>query len=220
MPDGFNLSSTDTIIRSPALNAPSSQSASPRRAESCFNRSRTRSSTRGRRSLLQGLSRSRSLAVCEFKDRRLHRVERGKHPCDRARPRIGIVRQQARMALGDMEHDRPCLEQGEIAFLVGRNLAERMKPQMRGFLHRTKRNKANLVGSADFFKRPANARITRQSLAAIGGPLKGGNGDGHRAAPPWRKSSAAGLAAKANSPRLKMTPFHVRFVRMAGLCKL
>jgi len=72
------------------------------------------------------------------------------------------------MALGDMEHDRPSLEQGEIAFLVGRNLAERMKRQMRGFLHRTKRNKANLVGLADFFKRPANARITRQSPAAIG----------------------------------------------------
>ena len=67
-----------------------------------------------------------------------------------------------------MEHDRPCLEQGEIAFLISRNLAERMKSQMRGFLHRTKRNKANLVGLAHFFQRPANARITRQSLAAIG----------------------------------------------------
>ena len=54
-------------------------------------------------------------------------LEGGKHPCDRARPGIGIVRQQARMALGDMEHDRSCLEQGEIAFLIGRNLAERMK---------------------------------------------------------------------------------------------
>jgi len=73
----------------------------------------------------------------------------------------------SRLALGDMEHDRPCLEQGEIAFLVGRNLAERMKGQVRGFLHRTKRNKANLVGLAHFFKRPANAHITRQSLAAI-----------------------------------------------------
>ena len=58
-------------------------------------------------------------------------LEGGKHPCDRARPGIGIVRQQARMALGDMEHDRSCLEQGEIAFLIGRNLAERMKRPMR-----------------------------------------------------------------------------------------
>jgi hypothetical protein len=28
------------------------------------------------------------------------------------------------MALRDMEHDRPRLEQGEIAFLIGRNLPE------------------------------------------------------------------------------------------------
>jgi hypothetical protein len=33
---------------------------------------------------------------------------------------------------------------------------------MRGFLHRTERNKANRVGLTHFFKRPANARITRQ----------------------------------------------------------
>src|SRR5437660_12377256 len=87
------------------------------------------------------------------------------------------------MALGDMEHDRPCLEQGEVAFLIGRNLAERMKRQMRGFLHRAKRNKANLVGVTHFLKRPANARITRQSLAAIGRPFKSGDGGGHWNAP-------------------------------------
>src|SRR3954468_1581877 len=56
----------------------------------------------------------------EFKDRRLHRVDRRKHPGDRARPRTGIIRQQSRVALSKMKHDRPCLEQGEIAFLVGR----------------------------------------------------------------------------------------------------
>ena len=72
------------------------------------------------------------------------------------------------MALGDMEHDRPCLEQDEIAFLIGRDLAERMKHQMRGLLHRAERHQANPVRLAHFFKRPANARITRQSLAAIG----------------------------------------------------
>jgi hypothetical protein len=33
LPDAFNLSSTDTLIRSPALNAPSSESALPRRQE-------------------------------------------------------------------------------------------------------------------------------------------------------------------------------------------
>jgi hypothetical protein len=43
-----------------------------------------------------------------------------------------------------------------------------MKRQMRGFLHRAERNQANLVGLANFLKGPANAHITRQSLAAIG----------------------------------------------------
>src|SRR5260221_14062485 len=110
------------------------------------------------------------------------------------------------MALGDMEHDRPCLEQGEIAFLVGWNLAERMKRQMRGFLHRAERNKANLIGLAHFLKRPANARITRQSLAPIGRPFKSSNGDGHREAPLGENHRLRGWqAVKANSPRLKTT---------------
>src|SRR2546430_16909338 len=103
----------------------------------------------------------------KFKDRRLHRVERGKHPCDRARPGIGTVRKQARMALGDMEHDRPCLEQGEVAFLIGPKLPERMKRQMRGFLPRAKRNKANLVVCTLILKRLVNAPITYQHLCPI-----------------------------------------------------
>ena len=48
------------------------------------------------------------------------------HVIARARG-IGIFRQQACMSLGDMKHDRSCLEQSETAFLVGRDLAERMK---------------------------------------------------------------------------------------------
>src|SRR5205085_11880512 len=84
------------------------------------------------------------------------------------------------MALGDMEDDRPCLEQGEIALLIRRNLTERMKRKMGGFLHRAKRNKANLVGLPHLLKCPANARIACQPLAAIGRPFKGGDSDGHR----------------------------------------
>ena len=38
------------------------------------------------------------------------------------------------MVLGDVEDDRAGLEQDQIAFLVGRNQAERMKAQMRGLL--------------------------------------------------------------------------------------
>src|SRR5258707_9520918 len=104
---------------------------------------------------------------CAIKDRRLHRVERGKHPCDRAAPGIRIVWQQARMALRDMEYDRPRLEEGKIAFFIGRNLPERMKPTIRGFLHLPERNKTNVVRLAHFFKRPADAHVTRQSPAAI-----------------------------------------------------
>ena len=73
----------------------------------------------------------------------------------------------------------PRLEQDEIAFLLGRDLAERMTRQVRGFLHRVERNKANLARLAYFFKRPASAHITRQSLPATGRPFKGGNGGGH-----------------------------------------
>src|SRR5690606_17418750 len=104
--------------------------------------------------LVPGLVAFEDLDEIAVEDRRLHRVERGKHPGDRARPAIGVVGEKARMALRDMEHDRPRLEQGEIAFLIGRNLSERMKRAMRGFLHRTEREKANLVGLAHFLERP------------------------------------------------------------------
>src|SRR3954465_2765450 len=55
-----------------------------------------------------------------------------------------------------------------------------MKAQMRGFLLRAERDQANLVGLAHLFKRPANARIARQALAAVGRSLKGRDDDGHR----------------------------------------
>ena len=78
-----------------------------------------------------------------------------------------------------MENDRPRLEEGEIAFFIGRNLPERMKPAVRGFLHLTERKKTNLVRLAYFFKRPANPHVTRLSSATIGRAFKGGNGGGH-----------------------------------------
>ena len=88
---------------------------------------------------------------------------------------------------------------------------------MRGFLHRSERNKANLVGLTHFLKRPANARITRQStlrskavmVMVIVRLLLGEN---HRLRG-WQ-------TVKANSPRLKTIPFGVRFFRIADLCKL
>src|SRR3546814_11397300 len=58
-----------------------------------------------------------------------------------------------------------------------------MQRAMRRFLHRGERKKTNVVRLAHFFKRPANAHVTRQSLAAIGRPFEGGNGGGHWKAP-------------------------------------
>src|SRR3954447_3061991 len=55
-----------------------------------------------------------------------------------------------------------------------------MKRTARGLLHLTERHKTHVVRLAHFFKRPANAHVTRQSPAAIGRPFKGGDGDGHR----------------------------------------
>ncbi|MET4688569.1 hypothetical protein ABIA13_003014 [Sinorhizobium fredii] len=87
------------------------------------------------------------------------------------------------MALRDMEHDRPRLEQGEIALFIGGNLPERLKRKMCGFLHRFERKKTNVVRLAHFFERPANAHVTRQTLASIGRPFKGGNCNSHRCSP-------------------------------------
>ena len=78
-----------------------------------------------------------------------------------------------------MQHDRARPEEGEIGFFIGRNLPERMKRSMRGFLQRRERNQTNLVRLAHFLERPANAHVTRKSLAAIGRPFKGGDGGGH-----------------------------------------
>jgi hypothetical protein len=74
-----------------------------------------------------------------LEDRRLHRAERGEHPGDGARPAVGVIRQQAGMALGDVENDRPRLEQHQIAVLIGRDLPERMDRPMGGLFHRGER---------------------------------------------------------------------------------
>jgi hypothetical protein len=87
------------------------------------------------------------------------------------------------MALRDMERDRSRLEQGEIAFLIGRNLPERMKRIMRGFLHLAERNKTNAVRLAHFFERPTNTHVACLSLAAVGRPFKGCDGGSHWKAP-------------------------------------
>ena len=68
----------------------------------------------------------------------------------------------------------PRFEQGELAFLIGGNLPERMQRAIRGFFHRTERNQANLVSLAHFLKRPACAHVACESFAAIGRSFEGG----------------------------------------------
>src|SRR5258708_13175238 len=80
-----------------------------------------------------------------------------------------------------------------------------MKGQMRGFLLRAERDKADLVGLAHLFKRPANARIARQALAAIGRPLKGGDDDGHREAT-LRLASVASSTSVTHSSGCSAAP--------------
>ncbi len=83
------------------------------------------------------------------------RAERGEHPHDRARPRVRVVGQKTRMGLSDTQHNGAGLEQRETAFLIGRNLPERMTRKMRGLLHLRERQKTNVVRLAHFFERPS-----------------------------------------------------------------
>ena len=85
---------------------------------------------------------------------------------------FGLGGQQARMALGDMEDDRPRFEQDELAFLIGRDLPEGMAGEMRGLLHLLERHQADVVGLAHFLERPANPHVARQPLAAVGGAIR------------------------------------------------
>jgi hypothetical protein len=70
-----------------------------------------------------------------------------------------------------VQHDRARFEDGQIALLISRNLAEWMQGQVSGLFQRAERNEANLVGLSGFFERPANARVACQSFAAIGRPF-------------------------------------------------
>ncbi len=104
------------------------------------------------------------------------------HPRDCTRASIRVFRQQARVALGDVEHDRTGFEEREITFFVRGYLAERMQREMCGLLHLGERNETNVVGLAHFFERPANAHVARESPAAIGRLRKGGDGGNHELA--------------------------------------
>ncbi len=179
------LISTDTIIRSPALNAPSSQQALPRRRESWPSRSRTRSMTSGMRSAAQGLSRSKIRAVVRSRiggstvlsAANIQVIARARTlTSSGSSPRMMLCDVGTRLLRSRTGRDR----------LPHRSESVRTdEAQMGGFPHRRERHEANRVRLTHFFQCPAHARIARQSLAAIGRPFEGGNRDGQREAPAY-----------------------------------
>ena len=88
------------------------------------------------------------------------------------------------MLLRDVKHDRAAFEYREIALLIGRYLAERVKRQMGGFLHRCKRHQADIIRLTDLLQCPAHASIPCQSLAAIRRSFERGDDGGHLATLP------------------------------------
>ncbi|MFO1103614.1 MAG: hypothetical protein U1E20_11995 [Methylocystis sp.] len=88
---------------------------------------------------------------------------------------------------------------------------------MRRLLERMERNKANPVGLARFFERPANTRITRQPRASIGRPFENCNGDGQRKVSP--KSSPLFSAHLVGNDNENLATGH-SFVGRGGKNKL
>lgn len=72
------------------------------------------------------------------------------------------------MTLSEVEHDGTGFEQGEIAFLVAWDLAERLNLAVAGFLQLLKGKKPNVVRLADLLKRLAHAQIARLTRALVG----------------------------------------------------
>jgi hypothetical protein len=67
------------------------------------------------------------------------------------------------MALGDMQNDRPGFKEREIAFLIGRDLAERMQRQMRGLLQRARTKPGEPRRAGPRLRARKRTRISRAS---------------------------------------------------------
>ncbi len=120
-----------------------------------------------------------------------------------------------RVALGDMQHDRTRLEQSEIAFFIGRNLSERMKREMRGLFYLGERNETNVVRLPDFFERPANAHVARQSSAAIGRLFKRGDDGEPNAHEPVTGTFIGGAQFELVQTYAVTVPVHALPVKLA-----
>jgi hypothetical protein len=107
------------------------------------------------------------------------------------------------MAFRDMEYDRPRLEEREIAFFPGRNLTERMKSAMRGFLHLTERDKSSVVGLAHFFECPGWWGQPRSFIASQASEGIPGTVAGRRLS-----RTMAPSRPRANAPRVEYRDHH------------
>src|SRR3546814_4410132 len=79
------------------------------------------------------------------------------------------------------------LKQDEIAFLIGRDLPERMKREMRWLFHLGEGNKANDLRLANLFEGPANPHVSREAMSLIRRVFKGSASGRHGKSPvhPW-----------------------------------
>src|SRR5687768_16263507 len=85
------------------------------------------------------------------------------------------------MLLRNVKHDGAGLEQYQIAFLVRRDLPERLKRSIRRLLHFVERNEPNIIGLFHFFEGPTNAHVSCEPSSAIGGIFESRDGwDGKR----------------------------------------
>src|ERR1700720_1390012 len=94
----------------------------------------------------------------------LHRVERGEHPLDHVRPGRRVAGQQSVAPLGDVEDDRSRFEQGKVAVLDRRNLAEWLDGAIGGRAYRalTVADQGDAIGQAGLLERPAHPQVADQ----------------------------------------------------------
>lgn len=96
------------------------------------------------------------------------RVERRKHPRNRARPGLGIRRQKTRVVLGDVKHDRTRFKKNEVALMIRRNLMKGLKPGIALRLHIFEGDEPHVVRLPDLLEGPAHPHISGKPSASIG----------------------------------------------------
>jgi hypothetical protein len=66
-----------------------------------------------------------------------------------------------------VQHDRPGLEQHQIALVIDGDLAKRVELEVLWLVQAAERGKAHVVRLADLFQRPAHPEVARETLPLI-----------------------------------------------------